>query len=74
MQITYPGLSHANSRSQRILSYTYILHRYWKKKSVNIFFTVLTNIHKYKNINYSKILTAFEKMLITQTHCCPMAL
>lgn len=65
--VTYPGLLHANSRSQIVLSYTYILHRYWKK-SVKHFFTVLTNIHKYKNINYSKILTAFEKMLITQMH------
>lgn len=54
--------------NHKVLSYTYILHRFWKKKSMKIFFTVLTNIHKYKNINYSKILTAFEKMLKTQTH------
>lgn len=34
--VTYPDLLHANSRSQIVLSYTYILHRYWKK-SVKFF-------------------------------------
>lgn len=36
--VTYPDLLHANSRSQIVLSYTYILHRYWKK-SVKFFYS-----------------------------------
>lgn len=44
------------------------------EKTLVKIFTVLTNIHKYKNINYTKILTAFEKMLVNQMHWCLKAL
>lgn len=63
----YISWSRVQAVVHKSLSYTYSLHRYWKKICEN-FFYILTNIHKYKNINYSKILTAFEKMLKTQMH------